>query len=87
MLRIKATRVGRQGVLLKVEGHLVGGSARVLEQHCRERLDEGQEIVLDLSQIRYVNARGVEVMRRLMERRIRIVSSSPLLTDMLRDSP
>lgn len=83
MLRI--TKIGENPSLttLKVEGRIVSDWASVLEGESLRLLEEKQAVLLDFSNVSFIDRRGVEMLRRIRARDVRIINCSPLIEDLL----
>ena len=83
MLRI--TQIGESPSLatLKVEGRIVSDWVAVLEGESRKLLEQKRTVVLDFSNVSFVDRQGVETLRRLRSGAVRIINCSPLIEDLL----
>lgn len=83
MLRI--TKIGESPSLatLKVEGRVVSDWASVLESESLRLLEEKGAVLLDFSNVSFVDRRGVETLRRMRAGNVRIINCSPLIEDLL----
>lgn len=83
MLRI--TQIGESPSLatLKVEGRIVSNWVSVLEEESLRWLQEKQAVVLDFSNVSFIDRQGVEALRRLRAGAVRIINCSSLIEDLL----
>ncbi len=83
MLRITPKDERALELTLSVEGRIVSGWASELERECQERRRSGKRVRLDLSSVTYVDARGAEVLRRMIADAVEIVNQSGLIDDLI----
>ena len=83
MLRI--TRIGESPSLitLKVEGQIISEWVPVLEKEALASLQNKEEVVLDFSEVTFINQKGVEMLKKISAENIRIINCSPLIQDLL----
>ncbi|MSS71126.1 MAG: hypothetical protein EXS64_06530 [Candidatus Latescibacteria bacterium] len=81
MLRI--TQIGESPSTLKVEGRIISDWAAVLEDESRKLIEAKQAVVLDFSNVSFIDRQGVATVRRLKAGDVRIINCSPLIEDML----
>lgn len=80
MLRIVQERDDAGGIVLRLEGQLVGRWVALLRQLCEEHgAGAGSAITLDLSSLRFASDQGVELLRGLQERGVACKGWRPLL--------
>ncbi|HZC80744.1 MAG TPA: hypothetical protein VE222_03325 [Nitrospiraceae bacterium] len=84
MLRI--TKIGENGspVTLKLEGKVHGDWVFLLEQECRALLSQQKTVLLDFSDVTFMDDRGVEMIRRLPAGSIKVINGDAFIED-LRD--
>lgn len=83
MLRITAQDSEVRSVTLKVEGRIVADWGTVLEGECRQHIEAGRRVALDLSDVSYVDTRGVGLLRNLADASVEIVNCSSLITQLV----
>ena len=66
MVRIQKIVESPTETTLSVEGRIVSDWVAVLEHECRQALRDTPRVQLDLAAVTFIDARGVEVLRRLM---------------------
>lgn len=78
---MRLTELGRnwQKVWLAVEGCVTSDGSSLLEAECDAILNQGLSVELEFSQVTYVDRPGAAALRRLQERRLKIVGCRPLL--------
>ena len=70
-------------VTLRLEGHIVSDWVSLLEQECKALVEPGRTVRLDFSEVRYVDCRGIEMLKRLPSEHIRIINCPTLIEDLL----
>ena len=83
MLRITRVREGPETITLKLEGRLAADWTDLLESECRRWVARGKLVLLDLSQVTFVDGLGVTLLRSLQTQQVNIVSAPPLIMDLL----
>ena len=83
MLRITRLAENASSVTLKVEGYVVSTSVAVLEQECKGLFEGGRKVILDFSDVRYVDHRGVEILKRLLAEDVRLINCPELIQELL----
>lgn len=83
VLRLTPTRNGSTRPLLKAEGRLVGEWADLLESECAALVGATGALDLDLGGLIDVDARGLEVLRRLQRGPVALVGCTPILLALL----
>ena len=81
MLRISHVTGDHSTSTLKVEGKIVGPWVDELSRACAE--DSPKRLSLDLSQVTFVDAAGVEMLRQLLQRGVTLAASSGLVAALL----
>ena len=66
MVRIQKIVESPTETTLSVEGRIVSDWVAVLEHECRQALRDTPRVRLDLAAVTFIDARGVEVLRRLV---------------------
>ncbi len=86
---IRITRVqGTDGVArLHVEGQLTGDGVRELGASCAAYLAARHPLLLDLADVNFISASGVDLLKRVVRRGGALSGCSPFLREMLRDHP
>ena len=85
MLKIVAIEPPAGGALLRLEGQIIGPWVEELRRTCDGLLDTGA-VALDLSQVSFVERRGVELLRSLGTRGVSLLRCSPFVTEQLKAS-
>ncbi|MEX2493561.1 MAG: STAS domain-containing protein [Nitrospirales bacterium] len=79
MLRITTVNEEGQSVRLKVEGRIVGEWVNELDHACTVLLAQKKNIVLDFSDVRFIDRRGSEVLKKLRGERVNMIGASLLV--------
>jgi anti-anti-sigma regulatory factor len=86
MLRVTVVDSSGEAVRLRAEGRLTGCSVEELRQSCElHALSEGTRVTLDLTDVSFADADGIELLKNLMSRDVAIVNLAPFLALQLRD--
>jgi ABC-type transporter Mla MlaB component len=84
MLRITAEDAEPDGDrTLKLAGHLAGAWVGELRREADTCLAEAREVTLDLSEVDYVDARGADLLRHLVGRRVKVRGCSSFVAELL----
>jgi anti-anti-sigma regulatory factor len=86
MLRITRLDMNATAVKLKVEGRIASDWVAEVERECQHFLATGRSVVLDLSDVTFIDRRGARVLRTLRTGQLGIVNCPALIRDLL-DSP
>ena len=83
MLRITTIDEHTPAVTLKVEGRIVSHWIATLERECGGLLERGKAIDLDFSGVRFVDARGVAMLKNILTRNVRITGCPYFIQSLL----
>ena len=86
MLRITRINESPSLITLKVEGQIVSEWISILEKEALSSLKEKQEVVLDFTDVTFINHNGVEMLQKISAENICIINCSPLIRDLLNNS-
>ncbi len=85
MLRITLVDSSNSFVRLRVEGRLIGGSIEELRQACDlHALREGMRLIIDLADVSFADAHGIELLKNLERDRVSLLNVAPFLALQLR---
>jgi anti-anti-sigma regulatory factor len=84
VLRISLVEALDQAVTIRLEGQVRGPWVDELRQSCEQWLAKGSALYLDLSDVSFIDMDGVALCRRLSHRKVRILHSSPFVTEQLK---
>ncbi len=83
MVRITTMAEDAQSVRLKVEGRVVGEWVSELDHFCTGFLVQNKMIVLDLSDVSYIDRRGIDVLKKVPADKVHIQGASLLVRALL----
>ncbi len=84
MLRITKVTESPSLVTMKLEGRISAGWVSLLEQECRKVLRGRRELILDFSEVRFVDDRAVEMLGKMSGKKIRVINCCDLIKDLLK---
>lgn len=83
MLRITPVRKDRGTVTLKLEGKIHADWAALLEQECLRLVHQKKRVLLDFSEVSYVDPDGIEVVTNLPNGHIQIINCPRFIAELL----
>ena len=83
MFRITRTDDSDGVTTLELQGRIVAPWVEALNSECRELLERGRDVQLDMSGVSFIGSEGVEMLEHLPPGRLRLVRCSPLLCSLL----
>ena len=83
MLRITQVREDGDTIHLKVEGRVIGDGVSELDRTCEDRLSRNQRIILDMSDVTYIDRQGVDALKRILGNNVQLTDSTLLLQALL----
>ena len=85
MLRITVVESSSNAVRLRVEGRMTGCWVEELRRSCGlQALSDGIRITLDLADVSFVDAAGVELLKELRSHCVTLLSPSPFVAEQLK---
>jgi hypothetical protein len=87
MLRIEVDGTGGHATKLRLEGRVVGPWVEQLRRSCRDALDAGARVVIDLGEVSFVDRDGLALLGGLPGDRVEVVRCSPFVAEQLRAIP
>jgi anti-anti-sigma regulatory factor len=85
MLKVTVVESSSEAVRLRVEGRLTGGWIEELRRTCDlHALSDGIRLTLDLADVSFADAAGVELLKDLRNRLVTLLSPSSLVAEQLR---
>ena len=85
MLRITVVESSSNAVRLRVEGRMTGCWVEELRRSCSlHALSDGIRITLDLADVSFVDAAGVELLKELRSHCVTLLSPSPFVAEQLK---
>ena len=86
MLRITVVESSSEAVRLRVEGRVTGRWVEELHGSCdTQGLYDGIRLTLDLADVSFVDAAGIELLKKLRSRCVTLLSPSPFVAEQLKD--
>ena len=80
MLRITVVESSGLGVVLHVEGQLVGRGVEELQRSCEGRLSgAGIPFTIDLADVSFADAAAIELLKAMRNQNVAVVNASPYL--------
>ena len=77
-----------ESVRLRVEGRVGGRWVEELRKSCDlQALDDGIRLTLDLADVSFVDAAGLDLLKELRSRCVTLLSPSPFVAEQLKDVP
>ena len=83
MLRITKVAESPSLVTMKLEGRIASDWVSLLENECLRFLEEKRKVVLDFSEVTFVDWRGVEMLGKISANNIQVINCCPLIEDFL----
>jgi anti-anti-sigma regulatory factor len=83
VLRITTIQVNGFSVTLKLEGKILAEWVPLLEKECEVRLTKRERVVLDLSQVTFVDQSGIQMLQRASALSVSIVNGSAFIAELL----
>jgi hypothetical protein len=84
MLKITQIADDAGPTTLRVEGRLVGPWVTELHRECERLLGDGTPLVLDLSELRFLDEPAITLLRSLERRRVTLARPLPFVAEALR---
>ena len=78
---VKISTIDKSGKVttLRLEGRLVDVWVAEVRKYCDKIVSEGQDLVLDLASVSFADRPGIELLKSLQAKKIRLVHCSPFL--------
>ena len=83
MLRITKVAEDSSTVTMKLEGKLASDWVPLLEGECLTCLKEDQKVLLNFSEVTFVDGRGAEMVKKLAGEGIKVVDCCELIKELL----
>ncbi len=84
MLKIAFVETSNGTPTLSMEGRLIGPWVEELRRLCDSILAGGGKLILDLSEVSFVDRNGVELLQSLRQRHVVLVNYSNFVAELLR---
>lgn len=82
MLRITQEAESASCVTLKVEGRIVSSWVDLIEHKCRTCLQTNGAVVLDFSQVTFIDAPGLAMLKRLASPQLLLINRPPFIKEL-----
>ncbi len=87
MLKITEASKDNKAVVLRLDGKVVGSWVSSLKQICQQyRDEENKNIVLDFSGVTFIDNKGVRMLWKIKNDRIKMVNCSPFVRLLLTEN-
>lgn len=83
MLRITQVSEDSDTVCLKVEGRVIGDWSSELDRTCEDCLSRNRRIILDMSDVTYIDRQGVDALKRILGNNVQLTDATLLLQALL----
>jgi anti-anti-sigma regulatory factor len=83
MLRITETDTDGETTKLILEGRIIGQWVSEIRNCCEAALSEKRNLILDLSRVNFVDEQGLEVLKDLSRKKVRLTGCSIFLSELL----
>jgi anti-anti-sigma regulatory factor len=83
MLRITRMAESPAHVTLKLEGRIVSDWVSVVERECLTVLQEKRQVILDVSEVTFIDGRGLEMLQQIASPHLQIINASALIGELL----
>jgi len=84
MLKISTSVADGGVVTLRLDGRLTGQWVKLLQGTCEARLGKGARVVIDLTNVSFVDREGLAVLRGLADRNVEILNALPFIAEQIR---
>ncbi len=84
MLRISLVEAPDEAVTLRLEGQVRGPWVEALRISCESLLAEGSALILDLTEVSFIDLDGVALCRCLRDRKVSFLHCSPFVAEQLK---
>ncbi|MGH9453791.1 MAG: hypothetical protein ACRD2O_07465 [Terriglobia bacterium] len=85
MLRVTVVESSSEAVRLRVEGRVMGPWVEELRKSCDlQALSDGIGLTLDLADVSFVDAGGIDLLKELRSRCVTLLSPSPFVAEQLK---
>jgi len=85
MIKMTISGEDKQFLTLKIEGKIVGLWVEELRKECEKCLKRKNQLILDLSDVDYIDEKGVKILRGILGPRVQAIGLSFFLEGLLRE--
>ncbi len=83
MFRITKVAESPSLVTMKLEGRIASDWVSLLEKECLRFMEKNRKVVLDFSEVTFVDWRGVEMLQKISVNNVQVINCCPLIEDLL----
>jgi len=83
MLRITQESEIPSEITLRLEGRLVTAWVGELERECLAWLAQGNRVLLDFSDVTFVDYQGAAMLKKLLTHNVEVINASPVILELL----
>ncbi len=83
MLRITRVNNNSQSATFKIEGRIVSDGVLLIKDVCLTALREGKNVLLDFSEVIFINNSEIDPLTKLLSDKIQIINCPAIMMDML----
>lgn len=83
MMRITQVSEDCRRIFLKVEGRIIGDWVWELSRTCKYSLSQNRRIILDMSEVTYIDRHGVDALKRILGNNVQLKSATLLVKALL----
>jgi anti-anti-sigma regulatory factor len=84
VLRIDEVRANSSTAKLKLEGRILGAWVSLLEEKILECLEKNKKVLLDFSELTFVDEHGVEMLRKMPTEKVEIKNCPQFIEELLK---
>jgi len=84
MLKISAVRPSAQRVTLRLDGQVTGAWVGLLRDCSERELELSVQVTFDLTHISFVDREGLALIKRLIDRGVRLTNVPPFVAEQLK---
>ena len=84
MLRISRVEAPDEAITLRLEGQVRGPWVEALHGLCEQILATGSGLILDLTEVSFIDLDGTVLCRRLRDRKVAFLHCSPFVAEQLK---
>jgi len=86
MMKVTHVAEDEESVTLKIEGRIAGEWIDVLKEECLLYLEKKARLMLDFSEVSYIDDSGVKALKAMDRKRISLIGASLFLSGLLEGS-
>ena len=86
MLKISTIESADGQMQIRVDGQISGEGVKLLQMTCKDHLDQGLKLSVDLQNVLFVDRDGISMLRKLKEYKVEFLNASPFIGEQIRKS-